>query len=80
MAYPQAIYDGVDPTGFHDPAEAFGLQLLDTRPVDCQEVRAWPFETFFGLSTSLLERELVRATRCCRRRRAAGRRRAARWR
>jgi hypothetical protein len=54
MAYPRDIYDGVDPTGFHDPAEAFGLQLLDTRPVDCQEVRSWPFETFFGLSTSLL--------------------------
>lgn len=54
MAYPQDIYDGVDPTGFHDPVEAFGLQLLDTRPVDCQEVRAWPFDTFFGLSTSLL--------------------------
>jgi hypothetical protein len=51
MAYPQDIYDGVDPTGFHDPAEAFGLQLLDTRPVDCQEVRAWPFVTFLGVST-----------------------------
>ncbi|WP_027006466.1 hypothetical protein [Conexibacter woesei] len=57
MAYPQDIYDGVDPTGFHDPAEAFGLQLLDTRPVDCQEVRSWPFETFLGLSTSGLQED-----------------------
>lgn len=55
MAYPQEIYDGVDPTGFHDPGEAFGLQLLDTRPVDCQEVRAWPFFELMGESTSALQ-------------------------
>jgi hypothetical protein len=57
MAYPQDIYDGVDPTGFHDPGEAFGLQLLDTRPVDCQEVRSWPFFSFMGESTAALEQD-----------------------
>lgn len=55
MAYPESVYDGVDPTGFHDPVEAFGLQLLDTRPVDCHELRAWPFAAFLGESTSGLD-------------------------
>jgi hypothetical protein len=55
MAYPEAIYDGVDPSGLHEIGEAFGLQLLDTRPVDCQEVRAFPYPQAFGLSLSGLD-------------------------
>jgi hypothetical protein len=55
IAYPEAIYDGVDPTGFHGADEAFGLQLLDTRPVDCQEVRAFPFMQVYGMSLESLD-------------------------
>jgi hypothetical protein len=57
MAYPEAIYDGVNP-GFptmHSVEDAFGLQLLDTRPVDCQEYRAFPYPQIWGLSLNGLE-------------------------
>jgi hypothetical protein len=69
MAYPEAIYDGVDPTGFHEPQEAWGLQLLDTRPVDCQEVRAFPYDDLYGTSLRGLDedsggRPLLPTTSC----------------
>jgi hypothetical protein len=49
MAYPEEIYDGAD-TDNVDPLSPayFGLQLLDSRPVDCQELRGFPFLTLFG--------------------------------
>lgn len=56
MAYPEAIYDGINPDGLDvDSGEAFGLQLLDTRPVDCQEFRGFPFPYAFGIDLSQLD-------------------------
>jgi hypothetical protein len=55
LAYPEALYDGVDATapGVAD-ADRFGLQLLDTRPVDCQELREFPYTQLFAQSLQAL--------------------------
>jgi hypothetical protein len=55
LAYPEALYDGIDP-GAPDlgGADRFGLQLLDTRPVDCQELREFPYTMLFGESLDAL--------------------------
>jgi hypothetical protein len=51
MAYPEGIYDGVDTENLDPTSGAyFGLQLLDSRPVDCQELRGFPFQVLFGQS------------------------------
>jgi hypothetical protein len=56
MAYPQAIYEGIDPAGLNAAmGESFGLQLLDTRPVDCQEYRGFPFPEVYGTSLDGLD-------------------------
>jgi hypothetical protein len=50
MAYPDAIYDGVDPLGpYLGPDDHFGLQLLASRPVDCQELRGFPYARLLGV-------------------------------
>ncbi len=50
MAFPESIYDGVDPRGLDATgSETFGLQLLDSRPVDCQEYRGFPYDTIYGV-------------------------------
>jgi hypothetical protein len=50
MAYPDAIYDGVDPLGPDlGPDDHFGLQLLASRPVDCQELRGFPYARLLGV-------------------------------
>jgi hypothetical protein len=69
MAYPEAIYDGVDPSGLHSAEESFGLQLLDTRPVDCQEYRAFPYLQAYGQSLDGLDEDesglpLIPTTAC----------------
>jgi hypothetical protein len=51
MAFPESLYDGVNPTGLDATgSETFGLQLLDTRPVDCQEYRGFPYDELYGVS------------------------------
>ncbi|MES1193562.1 MAG: hypothetical protein ABUM26_04505, partial [Solirubrobacterales bacterium] len=51
LAYPESIYDGVNPTGLDATgSETFGLQLLDSRPVDCQEFRGFPYDQFYGIN------------------------------
>jgi hypothetical protein len=55
MAFPEAIYDGVDPNGLNAIGnETFGLQLLDSRPVDCQEYRGFPYPEFYGVDLDSL--------------------------
>jgi hypothetical protein len=50
MAYPESVYDGVNPIGLDATgSETFGLQLLDSRPVDCQELRGFPYDQFYGV-------------------------------
>jgi hypothetical protein len=50
MAFPEALYDGVDPNGLDATgSESFGLQLLDSRPVDCQEYRGFPYPQLYGV-------------------------------
>jgi len=50
MAYPEALYDGVDPAGYDTSgADRFGVQLLDSRPVDCQEYRGFPYPEIYGV-------------------------------
>ena len=50
MAFPESVYDGVDPTGLDATgSETFGLQLLDSRPVDCQEYRGFPYDQIYGV-------------------------------
>jgi hypothetical protein len=88
LAYPEALYDGVDPgaPGL-EPGDRFGLQLLDTRPVDCQELREFPYTMLFGeslealpatpsglplLSTTLCGRPSARGTLALRDLRGAG--------
>jgi hypothetical protein len=55
MAFPESIYDGVDPNGLNAIGnETFGLQLLDARPVDCQEYRGFPYPEFYGVDLDSL--------------------------
>jgi hypothetical protein len=50
MAFPESVYDGVDPNGLSlTGSETFGLQLLDSRPVDCQEYRGFPYPELYGV-------------------------------
>jgi hypothetical protein len=50
MAYPESVYDGVNPTGLDATgSETFGMQLLDSRPVDCQEFRGFPYDELYGI-------------------------------
>jgi hypothetical protein len=50
MAFPESVYDGVNPTGLDATgSENFGLQLLDSRPVDCQEYRGFPYDELYGV-------------------------------
>ncbi|HEV7492913.1 hypothetical protein [Baekduia sp.] len=56
MAYPESLYDGVDPNGLDATgSESFGLQLLDSRPVDCQEYRGFPYPQLYGVDLEGLE-------------------------
>jgi hypothetical protein len=70
MAFPESVYDGVDPDGLDAlGSETFGLQLLDSRPVDCQEYRGFPYEQFYGVDLAGLESDdhglpLVPTTLC----------------
>ncbi len=51
MAFPESLYDGVNPIGLDATgSETFGLQLLDTRPLDCQEYRGFPYDELYGVS------------------------------
>jgi hypothetical protein len=50
LAYPESLYDGVNPNGLDATGSAtFGLQLLDSRPVDCQEYRGFPYDQIYGM-------------------------------
>ncbi len=50
MAFPESLYDGVNPNGLDATgSETFGLQLLDSRPVDCQEYRGFPYDQLYGI-------------------------------
>jgi hypothetical protein len=50
MAYPEAIYDGIDPSAYAPGGpDRFGIQLLDSRPVDCQEYRGFPYQQLLGI-------------------------------
>jgi hypothetical protein len=50
MAYPEALYEDVDPAGYETSgADRFGVQLLDARPVDCQEYRGFPYPEIYGV-------------------------------
>jgi hypothetical protein len=50
MAFPESLYDGVNPNGLDATgSETFGLQLLDSRPVDCQEYRGFPYNQLYGV-------------------------------
>ncbi len=70
MAYPASIYDGIDPVGLDvGSGENWGLELLDTRPVDCRELRPFPYSVFFGASLDAAPRDgsgyaLVPTTLC----------------
>jgi hypothetical protein len=51
LAYPEALYEGLNPSAPGVPdADRFGLQLLDSRPVDCQELREFPYTQLLGQS------------------------------
>jgi hypothetical protein len=50
VAFPAALLDpGAPPS---DDVRAFALGLRDRRPVDCEEARAFPFPTLFGVERS----------------------------
>jgi hypothetical protein len=50
LAFPESVYDGINPDGLDATgSESFGLQLLDSRPVDCQEYRGFPYDQIYGV-------------------------------
>jgi len=56
LAFPESVYDGVNPNGLDAiGSESFGLQLLDSRPVDCQEYRGFPFAQLYGVDLDSAE-------------------------
>jgi hypothetical protein len=70
LAFPESVYEGVNPNGLDAiGSESFGLQLLDSRPVDCQEYRGFPFAQLYGVDLDSAETDahglpLVPTTLC----------------
>ena len=52
---------GLDAIG----SESFGLQLLDSRPVDCQEHRGFPFAQLYGVDLDSAPDRQPTACRSC---------------